>query len=96
MIGFVELYLFPCAYKSLFGIECPMCGFQRSFLALLKGDFKQSFQLYPSLVPLLSFVIILVLHFAYKEKINRKFVFHCFIMVLLMIFLSYIQKVLLN
>ena len=38
-------------------MDCPGCGMQRSFLALLKGDVSECFCLYPAMIPLL-FVII--------------------------------------
>lgn len=56
--------MFPCIYKQLFGIDCPFCGFQRSVIALLKGDFADSFIFYPPLIPLiisLFFIIYLLI-----------------------------------
>lgn len=49
--------MLPCAYKSLFGIDCPACGIQRSLLALLKGDFRESFFIYPPLIFVLIGII---------------------------------------
>ncbi|WP_353196752.1 DUF2752 domain-containing protein [Parapedobacter defluvii] len=43
----------PCPFKALTGIDCPGCGFQRSLLALLKGNWGESYHLYPPTVPLL-------------------------------------------
>jgi len=51
-------YMLPCPFKYLTGYDCPGCGFQRSFLALLKGDFPQSFHLYPATVPILLTIVI--------------------------------------
>jgi hypothetical protein len=48
-----DIFLLPCPIKYLFGFDCPGCGFQRSVLALLNGDFLQSFHLYPPTVPFL-------------------------------------------
>ena len=52
--------MIPCAYKNLFGFDCALCGGQRSFIELLKGNFSQSFLIYPPLV----FVLALILLFA--------------------------------
>lgn len=42
----------PCAYREFFGMDCPFCGGQRSVLLLLQGRFRESFLLFPALVPL--------------------------------------------
>jgi hypothetical protein len=52
-ISWLQDHLLPCPFKYLTGIDCPGCGFQRSVLALLKGDVHQSFLLYPPTIPLL-------------------------------------------
>lgn len=45
--------MLPCPSKLLLGLECPGCGLQRSFLALMRGDVVESLKLYPALMPLL-------------------------------------------
>lgn len=52
-VSWLQDHLLPCPFKYLTGIDCPGCGFQRSLLALLKGDVHQSFLLYPPTIPLL-------------------------------------------
>lgn len=47
--------MIPCLSKTLFGIECLGCGFQRAVVLLLQGELKASFLLYPALFPLLLF-----------------------------------------
>ncbi|WP_294601014.1 DUF2752 domain-containing protein [uncultured Rikenella sp.] len=42
----------PCAYRQLFGFDCPFCGAQRAVLLLLQGRFRESFLLFPALLPL--------------------------------------------
>lgn len=42
----------PCAYRQLFGFDCPFCGAQRATLLLLQGRFWESFQLFPALLPM--------------------------------------------
>lgn len=53
-----NLYLIPCPLKYLTGYDCPGCGFQRSMLALISGDFKNSFYLYPPAIPILLTIVI--------------------------------------
>jgi hypothetical protein len=54
-INWLQHHLLKCPFKYLTGIDCPGCGFQRSLIALLKGDLHGSFALYPPTIPLLLF-----------------------------------------
>ncbi|MBO5361416.1 MAG: DUF2752 domain-containing protein [Paludibacteraceae bacterium] len=49
--------LLPCAYKQLFGISCPLCGFQRSMLLLHKGEVWESICQFPIWLIMLLWVI---------------------------------------
>lgn len=55
LVNWLQNHLIPCPFKYLTGIDCPGCGFQRSLLALIQGNFHKSFLLYPSTIPLLLF-----------------------------------------
>ncbi|MVN21206.1 DUF2752 domain-containing protein [Mucilaginibacter arboris] len=57
----VEKYLLHCPFKQLTGIDCPGCGFQRSFIALLKGRLLESFHFYPATIPILLLALFLLL-----------------------------------
>ena len=48
-----ENYMLPCLSKQLFGLDCPGCGLQRSVALLLKGEFVESFLMYPGLIPMM-------------------------------------------
>lgn len=52
-LGQADVFFLPCPFKYLTGIDCPGCGFQRSLLALLKGNLQLSLKLYPATIPLL-------------------------------------------
>jgi hypothetical protein len=56
-INWLQNHLIPCPFKYLTGIDCPGCGFQRSVLALLQGNFHKSFMLYPAAIPLFLFFV---------------------------------------
>lgn len=47
--------MIPCLSKTLFGIECLGCGFQRAIILLFQGEWRASFLMYPALFPLLLF-----------------------------------------
>jgi hypothetical protein len=64
--------MIPCVSKTLFGVDCLGCGFQRGFLLLLKGDFVAAFEMYPALYAVLIFVGILGLHIIDKSHNYKK------------------------
>jgi hypothetical protein len=59
--NWLQNYLIPCPFKKLTGIDCPGCGFQRSVIALINGNFKQSLHFYPAAIPILFTTIFVVL-----------------------------------
>ncbi|MFM7628019.1 MAG: DUF2752 domain-containing protein [Algoriphagus sp.] len=66
MITWLESHLFKCSWLQMTGFDCPGCGFQRSIIALLKGDLMDSFHLFPALFPLIITFLILVLQIKFK------------------------------
>jgi len=54
-INWLQNHLLRCPFKALTGIDCPGCGFQRSMIQLIQGNFQNSFALYPATIPLLLF-----------------------------------------
>ncbi len=52
--------MLPCLNKTIFGVECPGCGIQRSVMLLLDGNFIEAFKMYPAIytmVPLFAFLL---------------------------------------
>ncbi|HKL37898.1 MAG TPA: DUF2752 domain-containing protein [Bacteroidales bacterium] len=68
LIQWLEAHLQPCVYKQNLGIECLGCGFQRSLIALLKGNIWESILLYPGLLPMLVLFAFLILHLIFHFK----------------------------
>lgn len=64
--------MFPCLSKTLFGWECLGCGFQRSLLLLLRGDFTGSFRMYPAIYTSLLFLFFISFHLITKRFISQK------------------------
>jgi hypothetical protein len=56
-INWLQNHLLPCPFKYFTGIDCPGCGFQRALLALVQGNLRGSFLVYPPAIPLLLFFI---------------------------------------
>ena len=68
----LEKYMFPCLSKTLFGIECLGCGFQRSLVLFLQGDFSASFKMYPALLTTFLFLGIVGLNFIDTNRNYKK------------------------
>jgi hypothetical protein len=69
--SWLQNHLLTCPFKKVTGIDCPGCGFQRSVLALIEGDFKNSLYLYPATIPLLATAIYMAIDARYHfDKAN--------------------------
>ena len=66
--------MLPCLSKTLFGIECLGCGFQRSFLLLIQGDFEGAFKMYPAIFTTLFFLGILALNWIDSNRNYKKLI----------------------
>lgn len=66
--------MLPCQYKQIFDISCPMCGFQRSFIELLKGNFYESFTIYPAMLPIIITVAVTIAFYIYNWQKLKKVV----------------------
>lgn len=54
--------MISCSSKAHFGVECPTCGFQRSFVELVHGDVAESVSLFPATIPLIFTFVFLGFH----------------------------------
>jgi hypothetical protein len=84
--------MIPCVSKTLFGVDCLGCGFQRGLLLLLKGDFIAAFQMYPALYAVLIFIGILGLHYTDQRHNYRKPLFSMAIISFLFMVVGYYYK----
>jgi len=94
LIDFLENHLQKCSYKKYLGIECPGCGFQTSFILLLKGKFMESFIEFPCLLPILIFIIFLILHSFFKFSKGEIIIIYMFIFIIAILTISFIFKLL--
>ncbi len=67
-VDWLEKRMLACPSRKYFNVECPGCGFQRSCIALLKGNWLNSWHLYPATLPLLAVFIFTMLHLKFKFK----------------------------
>ena len=88
----LEDYMLPCLNKKLFGLDCLGCGFQRSLLHVVKGDFIAAFNVYPAIYTLILMAIFLILNLKFKFKSGKKIIIVFTIINILIIITSYFIK----
>lgn len=59
----IESLMIPCISKTLFGIECLGCGFQRALLLLVQGNYRAAFEMYPAIYSSLILIFLIGLHY---------------------------------
>lgn len=91
-IEWLESHMQSCFYKQYFGIECPGCGMQRSFIELLKGNFVESLIMFPALIPTIIMIAYLILHLIFKFTHGANMLKILFIINTTIVVLSYIYK----
>ena len=79
MINWLEHHLFTCYFKYYLGIDCPGCGIQRSFIALLKGNLSDSIHYHAALIPFIMTLILLLVQLKIKHVHGGKWVMWAFI-----------------
>jgi Protein of unknown function (DUF2752) len=89
----LEGNMFSCPSKKYLHIECPGCGLQRSFIALLRGDLITSFQFYPATIPILLMFGFTILHLKYKFEQGAPLIKYSQIGIAIVIVVFYIYKI---
>jgi hypothetical protein len=92
MIDWLEAHMGTCAFVSYFNIECPGCGIQRAFIALLRGDLSSSLSHFPALLPYLSTIAFMLLHLMFKFKNGALYAMWGFVLSVVIMVVSYIVK----
>lgn len=90
---FLKEHFVSCSFKNNFHIQCPGCGFQRSFIALIEGDLLDSLKLYPALIPMLALWLTLILHLIFKFRNGAFIIKYLFLFCAFIIFISYLIKI---
>lgn len=62
LVDCLERNLLPCGVKQLTGLNCPGCGLQTAFVALLRGDIAGSIGANPALIPLIGLFVFVSIH----------------------------------
>jgi hypothetical protein len=89
IVNWLAHHMLTCPFKHATGFDCPGCGIQRSFIAMLKGDFRESFHLYPALFLVLCTLTIVAIHIVFKLKHGAAYVKYGYIITTIVILISY-------
>ena len=88
----LEDFMLPCLWKKYLYIDCLGCGFQRSLILLLKGDFSAAFYMYPAVYGIVLMMGFLVLHLKFKFKYGPKILVALFSLNAIIILINYTLK----
>lgn len=91
-IDWLGRHLLPCAYKSLLGIDCPLCGFQRALLLAMEGKWMESFRMYPPLLPLISLGVFYLVYRLYSHRVKALYLQRMTVLVLAIVAINYSIK----
>ena len=89
----LEDYMLPCLSKTFFGLECLGCGFQRSFLLLINGNFIDAFKMYPAIYTLLALFIFTMINLKTKSKNSKKIISRLAYLNLTIMIINYFIKI---
>ena len=84
--------MLSCPAKRLTGLDCPGCGMQRSAVAALRGDWMESWELYPPLAAVLLTALLTVGHLIFRWKRGARIVQWTFIATAAAVAANYIYK----
>ena len=93
LIHWLEQHMLRCPSKMLMHIDCPGCGLQRGILHLLKGNIRESLQVYPATIPVLLLFIYLLLHLIFRFRNGNRNLIFLYIVCAGIILVHYIYKV---
>jgi hypothetical protein len=84
--------MLPCMSKALFGVDCPLCGFQRSFWLLVEGRFTESFSMYPPLIPVILLMVLALLRHYHSRWVSSRALKYSGAVCLALVLLNYTLK----
>ncbi|MDR0412995.1 MAG: DUF2752 domain-containing protein [Dysgonamonadaceae bacterium] len=85
--------MLPCPVKHFLHIDCPGCGMQRSIVALLEGNFRESLLFYPATIPIFALLIYTILHLKMDFKPGAAIIKYGYIFCASIISAFYIYKI---
>ncbi len=88
----LEDFMLPCFSKRLFDVDCPGCGIQRSIVFLIRGEFVESFLMYPAMATMIPLTIFLTANSFFKIKNANLIINTLMIMTVVLILGNFLLK----
>jgi hypothetical protein len=66
--NWLDAHMLACPVKNILHIDCPGCGLQRSWVALLRFDFAASWRVYPPGMFMAALLLFLVAHLIFNFR----------------------------
>ncbi len=88
----IEDYMLPCFTKTIWGLDCPGCGLQRSAAFLLRGDFSAAWEIYPAIFTIIPLIGVLAVDQLFQVKYINKITIMLLIASVGLILTNYILK----
>jgi hypothetical protein len=95
-LEWLETHLYSCPIKEYTGMDCPGCGFQRSGIALMRGELLHSLQLFPALIPFLFTWLLLIAHLIFKFEKGAYYIRVSFITTAVLVFGNFFIKMIIH
>lgn len=92
LADFLERHLLTCSVKSLTGFDCPGCGMQRAFIALLRGDVAGSLLMNPALLAFLLTLTYCLLHLRFGYRQGARNVLVLFLATVSLMIVNFVVK----
>ena len=84
--------MLSCSWKTYLNQECMGCGLQRAIIHLLKGEFIESFKMYPALFTLIIMFTFLIFHLKFNFKKGHLILRYLFYINVIIILANYLFK----
>ena len=85
--------MLECSWKQEYGIDCLTCGFQRSLELLIKGEFVESFLMFPATIPFLLTILIATFYVWKRSNNGHKWIISMFSLTTALILINYSVKI---
>jgi len=92
-LQWMQEHLLVCPSRKYLHIDCPGCGFQRSCMAILRGDLPGSLALYPATIPIFMLLLLTALHLKYQFPFGAVAIKYFQVIVAIVIVVFYIYKI---